>query len=401
MPTSPTAARVLAAATAAQAAVSFVSFGLPAIGPELRAELHLSLPELGALIAAPLLGSGLVLIPAGIVVDRAGARAASLAGTLLGTAGLALAAWASSAGALLAALVLFGVGASVVPVAGAGVLFGVYPPSRRAWALGVRQMAVPLGGTVAAAAMPLLHRAGGVELSLAVAAGMVAGTGVAFSLLPGEGRLPRTVPARQGQPWRALWRAPGMRRLLLVASLYIVVLQAVLSYAVPAVRAAGLSPVVASVTFFVLNVTAMVARIVWGKVADRGQGSRRARTLAEAGLVAAAGALLFAATLHAGAAGVVVAAVVLGFGALGWNGLVYVSAGERARPEFAGRSVAVAATVVFLVSAASTPLLGALAAGVGWDAFFAFTAAVAVAGAVLASSLARAPAPGEGRAEAV
>ena len=46
----------------------------------------------------------------------------------------------------------------------------------------------------------------------------------------------------------------------------------------------------------------------------------------------------------------VAAAVLFGFGALGWNALVYVSAGERAPPELAARSVAVAATVVFLIS---------------------------------------------------
>jgi len=374
-----------------------VSFGLPAIGPELRAELHLSLPGLGAVLAAPIFGSGLALIPAGIVVDRVGARAATLAGTLVATSGLALAASAGRLEILLAALALFGVGASVVPVAGAGALFHAYPPARRGWALGVRQMAVPLGGTVAAVAMPVFHRAGGVELALAVAAGMVAVAGVSFALLPEKGPSPVSRRGRERQPLLAIWRASGMRRLLLVASLYIVVLQAVISYAVPAMREAGLSSLVASATFFALNVTAMVARIVWGKVADREQGSRRARTLAEAGLVAAAGACLFAAALHTGAAGAVVGAVILGFGALGWNGLLYVAAGERAHPELAGRSVAVAATVVFLVSAASTPPLGALAAEVGWDVFWVSTAAVALAGAVLALGLGRVPLPEETR----
>lgn len=378
---------MLAAATAAQAAVSFVGFGLPAIGPELRAELHLSLAELGAVLTAGLFGSGLALIPAGAAVDRFGTRATTLVGTLLAAAGLAAAATAGSVALLLPALVLFGLGAAVVPVAGAGALFQAYPASRRGWALGVRQMAVPLGGTVAAVAMPLLERAGGAALALAVAAGAVAAAGAWFALLPEERGRPR--PRGEGSI-RAIWRAPGMRRLLVVAGFYIVVLQAVLSYTVPAVRAAGLSPLVASVTYFAVNVTAMVARVAWGKVADRQQGSRRARTLVEVGLVAAVGALLFTVALHAGPAAVVAAAVVFGFGALGWNALVYVSAGERADPELAGRSVAVAATVVFLASAASTPPLGALASEVGWDAFWILTGALALAGAAVAAGLPRA-----------
>lgn len=388
MAAAPSPRVVLIAASSAQAAVSFVNFGLPAIGPELRVEFDLSLAELGAVLTAGLFGSGLALIAAGLAVDRFGAPASTLVGALLAAAGLAAAAAAGSMEMLLAALVVFGVGSAVIPIAGTGALFRAYPAASRGWALGVRQMAVPLGGTVAAFAMPLLEGAGGVKLALAVGAGLVAATGVAFAALPEErGRRQRR---RARRAFRSIWQAPGMQRLLVVAGFYIVVLQAVLSYTVPAVRAAGLSSLLASATYLAVNVTAMAARIVWGKVADREQGSRRVRTLVEVGLVAAAGALLFTVARHAGGAAVVVAAVVFGFGALGWNALVYVSAGERADPELAGSSVAVAATVVFLVSAASTPLLGALAAHVGWDVFWVSTAALALVGALVAASLPRA-----------
>jgi MFS family permease len=123
-----------------------------------------------------------------------------------------------------------------------------------------------------------------------------------------------------------------MQRLFVVAACYIVVLQAVLSFTVPAAHAAGLTAFAAGCTYFALNVTAMVSRVAWGHVADRDRGTRRTRTLGAAGAVAAAGALLFALALHGGAAVVVAAAVLFGFGALGWNALVYVSAGERAAP---------------------------------------------------------------------
>lgn len=103
--------------------------------------------------------------------------------------------------------------------------------------------------------------------------------------------------------------------------------------------------------------------------------------------MAAVGALLFTLALHVGTAAVVLAAILFGFGALGWNALVYVSAGERAAPELAARSVAVAATVVFLISAISTPLLGALAAHAGWDVFWLVTGLLAAAGAIVAATL--------------
>jgi MFS family permease len=180
-----------------------------------------------------------------------------------------------------------------------------------------------------------------------------------------------------------------MRRLLVVGCLYVVVLQALISYLVPAVRAAGFSSLVASAAFLAVNVAAMVSRIVWGHVADRASGGRRVRTLVETGAVAAAGALLFAGALHLGVAAVLAAALAFGFGALGWNAVLYVMAGERAPVELAGRSFAVAATVVFVVSGLCTPPLGALADHAGWNVFWLVTAILAGAGALVAARLPR------------
>jgi MFS family permease len=377
---------LLVVASTAQAAVSFVSFGLPAIGPQLRHHFGLSLPALGAVLTAYLLGSGVALIAAGIAVDRFGSRIAMLAGTALGTAGLAASALAGTGWQLFVGLFVAGLGGAVVPVAGAASLFRAYPARRRAWALGVRQMAVPLGGTLSAAALPGLDAAGGVRLALLVGAALVCLTGIAFAIeLGGESR-----PAgRSARAFRAILRAEGMQRLLLVACCYVLVLQALISYAVPSARAAGFSAFWASAAYVAINVAAMVSRIAWGRIADRAAGGRRARTLVETGIVAMAGALLFAAALHAGPAELLVAALVFGFGALGWNAILYVMAGERAPVELAGRSFAVAATVVFVVAGVCTPPLGALAAHAGWNAFWVATGALAGVGTLLAAGLPR------------
>jgi MFS family permease len=373
---------VLTTATAAQVTVSFVNFGLPAIGPQLRDEFGLGLAGLGMVLTAGFLGSGLSLVGAGIAVDRLGSRTSMAAGTALATAALAAAALADTAVALALALVLFGVGSSVVTIAGVGALFRAYPAERRAWALGVRQMAVPLGGLIGAVLVPALEALGGVPTVLGAAAVAVGLSGAAFAVAADSVR-----GGRQARGFRTILSAPGMQRLLVVAALYILVLNGALVYAVPAARDAELSAFAAGATFFAMQASAGVARVVWGRIADRGTGGRRARTLAEAGLVAALGSLLFAVALHRGVAAALVAAVILGFGALGWNALVYVSAGERAPPELAGRSVAVAATVIFGLSAVSTPPLGALADHAGWDAFWLTTAAVALVGSAVAARL--------------
>lgn len=376
---------VLTAATGAQAAVSLVAFGLGSIGPQLREEHGVGLTVLGAMLTVNLLGSGLFVIPAGVAVDRYGARPATLLGTVLGVAGLAGAAFAPSAWLLIAFLFLSGVGSSIVPIAGMGAIFRAYGAARRAWALGVRQMGVPLGGVTSAVALPLLAHAGGVRLALLVAAGMLGVLGAAFALVAGEPPEPGAV--RQRIAVLRILLLPGMGRLLAVAACYIVVLQAVLAYAVPSARDAGLSVLAAGAVFFALQVGAGVARIAWGRIADSGGGGRRTRTLAEAGWVGAAGALLFALGLHAGVAAAIPAAIVLAFGALGWNALVYVIAGERVPLARAAQAVSVAATVIFVLSAVATPPLGALAGLVGWDAFWAICAGVCLSGALVARTL--------------
>ncbi|HEU4448581.1 MAG TPA: MFS transporter [Gaiellaceae bacterium] len=375
---------VLAAAASAQASVSVVAFGLPAVGPDLREAYGLSLTMLGAALAATILGSGTFLLAAGLVVDRYGARRSMLAGTAIGAGGLAAAGFAPGQEALVGLLFLSGSGSAVVPIAGTRALFDRYEAARRGWALGVRQMAVPVGGTLAALLLPVLVAVGGIRLALVASAALVAGAGLAFAWVADAGA---RGGGRAAFALSTLWRTPGMRRLLVVAALYIVVLQAVVAYTVPAARAAGFSPLVAGAAFVLVNVVAGVARVVWGQRADRGGGRRRVRTLVEAGAVAALGAVAFAFALDAGSAVLLAAAAFLAFGALGWNALVYVTAGERVPRELAGQSVALAATVVFVVAALCTPPLGALAEHAGWDAFWLTAAALAAAGAALAATL--------------
>lgn len=375
---------VLVGATAAQVGVSFVAFGLPAIGPEIRSAFDLSLPQLGAVLAASLFGSSLALLLAGVAVDRFGSRATMLVGTALGSGGLVAASLVSSKWVLIAALMASGIGSAAVPVAGTGALFRVYPAVRRGWALGIRQMAVPLGGTAAAVSMPLLDDLGGVRLPLRIAAAAVAATGIAFTLVSSNERMPHQ-PA-----WRAfgaILAVPGMVRLLAAAALYSVVLQALLTYAVPSIRDASFSRLSASAAFFAINVTAMAARLSWGRIADLSGGTRRARTLAEIGLVAASGSVAFVIALHTVAPLVIGACIVFAFGAMGWNAVVYVSAGERATPELAGRSVSLALTVVFVAAAVSTPLLGLIADRTGWSTFWLMTALLALVASLTARTL--------------
>ena len=375
---------MLVGASAAQAAVSFIVLGLPAIGPQLRDRFGLSLAALGALLATMQFGSGIALIVAGRAVDRFGSRAATRVGTALAATGLTIAAIAPSTELLFVGLLLAGLGASIVPISGGGAIFRSYPPQRRAWALGVRQMAVPVGGLVAAATVPGLEALGGPSLVLIIGAVAVALVGAAFSAVSDEVRVQHDSSVRIV---RGIWHGPGLGRLFVVIITYLFVLQTVLVYTVPAMHAAGFSSVQAGVAYFAVNVAAIVSRVVWGRVADRDGGTRRKRTLVESGLMASLGALAFGLALHGGMALALVAVVFFAFAALGWNAVVYALAGEWTTPELAGRAFAVTATVVFVGSALVSPLVGAIAETAGWDALWIIAGGVGLTGAIAARTL--------------
>ena len=68
---------------------------------------------------------------------------------------------------MFVALLISGVGAAAVPVAGMTAILIHFPPDRRGRILGLRQMAVPVGGFVAAGLLPILYHLGGLELAFA------------------------------------------------------------------------------------------------------------------------------------------------------------------------------------------------------------------------------------------
>jgi MFS family permease len=376
---SPRARTTLIIAVVAQAAVSIVQFGLPAIGMDIREEFGLGPAGFGAVFAAVGLGSAVALIPTGMLVDRFGARPVLLAGAGVNLAAYMAASLAGNAVLFSAAIFVAGIGSAAVPVAGMSSLLREFPPERRGMALGWRQLAVPMGGTIGAAALPLLAGVGGVRLALSVTAVVTASTAAVFARLSSGG----TGETRSLRLDGAL-TAPGMRPLLVVGLCYVYALGAALTYIVPAARADGLGRAEAGALFVVLNLSAAASRLVWGRIADRESGTRRVRTLIDIGSLAAAAGLLMPAALHLGAPAALLVTVALAFGCFGWNGVLYVTAGELVGPERAGRAVGVASTMVFGAGSLASPISGLVAEHAGYDAMWVSAAAVSAAGAVFA-----------------
>ena len=369
-------------AIASQAAYSLISFGLPAIALEVRGRLDLGVAGFGAVFAAVSLGSAIALIPAGMLVDRLGARWVLVVGGIIDGLGILAASVMTSPVAFAAALLVAGIGGAAVPVAGMSSLMRAFAPEQRGVVMGWRQMAVPLGGTIGAVALPLLADAGGVRLALVVCAIATATTSIAFGLLTGHAPAGGGVAARGGL--RDLVRVPGIRPALSVAMLYIIGLSAVLTYYIPAAQAAGLTRSQAAIGFTLVNVVAGISRPLWGRLADRDGGTRRTRTLRDTGIVGAIAAAFILPALTAGFAPGLVVTTVLAFGVFGFNGILYVTVGELAGPARSGVAIGLASTIVFGAGALVTPVVGLAVEQLGYAALWAIAGIGSAAGAAVA-----------------
>jgi MFS family permease len=187
-------------------------------------------------------------------------------------------------------------------------------------------------------------------------------------------------------PVRASFSVP-LRWVMLTGALYVTALGGVLTFTVSAAHAAGLTETQAAIVFAALNLGAASARVVWGFVADREGGTRRVATLSTLGVLGVLTLIPFPFALHAGVVPAVIAAVALAFGTLGFNGVVYVIAGEVAGRS-AGVAVGAASTVVFLTAAVTPPVIGLIAEQASFGVMFGVLALFCAAGSVTARRIA-------------
>jgi MFS family permease len=371
------ATRLLVLALACQASISIVQWGLGVIAPDLQSRYGLSAASLGALVNATALGNAVALMAAGVIVDRSGPRKPLLyAGSACGGL-LVLGALLTNPVGLGVALFASGVAGALVAVGATVSVFHGFPPERRGFALGMRQMSVALGGLLAALLLPLAVHVGGVRLALGLSGVLTAVTAIVFALETPRGPLVAPSAARRVVAPFAVMREPGMGTLLLVALCYIIALDAVLTFAVPALRHGGATRGEGSLLFAFISLSAMAARIGWGRLADSGGGRRRVATLRDVGILGCAAGLATWLLWPEGTTVRIVALVVLSLGALGFNGILYLIAGEMAGAARAGQAVALMSTALFGGGALAAVPLGALADAEGYRSLWLAAAAAA------------------------
>ena len=372
--------------TGAVGAGSFAALrmGLPALGPAIRSEYGLTLGQVGLAFAAVAVGGMLTLVAWGALTDRIGERpvmATGLAGCAVALVGAAL---APTYPALLAALFAAGtLGCSATGASGRAVM-GWFARSERGFALGIRQMALPLGGALASLTLPWLVDLDGLDAAFVALAGLSFTAAVASALLmrdpppaPSLGpALPAPPPTRDAR----LWRLGAGGALLVCAQASMLGFIVLFLHDARDVSAAAAAAALAAVQLIGAGM-----RIVAGRRSDREglriapmrrMAARNAAFLAAlAALATGPGAVLYPLLIFASVA------------TMTWNGLAFTAAAEISGRARAGTAMSLQNTIISVGGALAPPAFGVLVEATSWTASFGLLAVAPLAAFLILAPL--------------
>jgi sugar phosphate permease len=347
------------------------------LAPALRERYDLSLSEVGIALSSIWIGPIVTLLPWGLLADRIGERIVLATGLTLCGVLVVAAGWAGSFVGLVSLLVFAGgMGASVNAASGRAVM-NWFSSDQRGFALGVRQTAIPVGGAIAALALPAVNGAGGLKAAFAFLGGLcLASAAVAAVFLREAAR-----PAPELEPKDVEWTLRDSRLWILStgSGLYLFAQISLTAFLVLFLHDEhGLSQGAAAGALAALQVGAVVTRIGAGRISDAMRA--RIRPLRWIGLASFAGVLLTALLADARVAVIVPVMVVAGAISMAWNGLSVTAAAELAGLSRSGAAIGFQQTTLAVIGVLVPAGFAYVVDAVSWEAGFALASLGPVAG---------------------
>ncbi|MCW2779951.1 MAG: major facilitator superfamily 1 [Marmoricola sp.] len=361
---------MLAVSVVGQAASAVMINGPAFLIPTLHHQLGLSLAEAGLVAAASTIGVMVSLIAWGYVADRFGERFAMVSG-LTGTAAAGvLATQVTSTVALAVALFLAGCFAASTSSASGRVVVGWFPANRRGLAMGIRQMAQPVGVGIAAITIAVVASKHGISAALWIPTAAAAVAALACLLIVIDP--PRSNPTNGSTP-NPYKRSDFLLRVHGVSVLLVVPQFAVWTFGlVWLVDDRGWGAGAAGALIAASQFLGAFGRIAVGHLSDLV--SSRMRPLRWVAIAAALTMGLLALTTELDLAVAVFLLVVATTVTVADNGLAFTSVAERAGPSWSGRALGVQNTAQYLAASAVAPIVGAAISSWGYAVAFGLAA---------------------------
>ena len=313
------------------------------------------------------------LLPWGLVADRVDERWVIATGLTGASALLVVASTTEGFAAVTVTLVGVGaLGASVNAASGRAIM-AWFPSTELGLALGIRQTAIPIGGAVGAAVLPVLGSTGGTHAAFVFlgAACLTGALVAAVFIRGGVGGEPEVGDVTEPLHDRFMWLLGTGTGMFLLAQIGITGFVVLFLH-----EYRGLSKEAAGAVLAGIYVLAVAARIGSGTISDR-LGSRLG-PLRAIGVALALFTASVAAAVDAPLALLVPLFVVAGVLSMSWNGLAYAAAAEAAGSARTGAALGFQQTLLGVVVAGAPPAVAAVAAHSWRIAFFLAAAGPAV-----------------------
>lgn len=373
--------RMLAIGMTAQCASCVFLYGLAYLVPVLRDREDMSLTAAGTVVTCPTIGLMLTLVLWGAAADRFGERVVMATGLLLASGAIGAAMAGDGVVWMAVWLAVAGGTSAAVNAASGRVVLGWFAAEQRGVAMGVRQMAQPLGMVLAALVLPPVGTAYGVRTALLfpLVFCALAGLAIAFFVIDP----PRPAPhADGGKPVSPYREGPLLVRIHVASALLVAPQFAVVAFAADyLVQEHGWSATEAGRLLAVVQTVGALSRLAVGAWSDR-VGSRLApmRTLS---LTNAAAMTLLAVAALWDSWPAVLALLIASVATVCWNGVAFTAVAEAAGSAWAGRALGIHNMGQNLVGAASPPLGALVISGPGYAALYGLCAAIPAAAAAL------------------
>ena len=366
---------ILALGTGAQAAYSAVFLGIPVLAPTLAAEYDLTLPEVGLVIAAVNVGSVGTLLPWGLLADRIGERWVLATGLTGASVALVVAGFAPSFGVFVAGVTAAGALGAAVNAASGRAVMSWFEERQRGFALGIRQTAVPVGGTIAALALPPVAAEWGLR------GGLIALGGGCFAAaaagLIGLREAP-SVDGELGDVTHPL-KDPRIWRLAIGSGLILGAQICILGFLVLFLHGErGLSTAEAGAVLAITQIFGAALRIAAGRWSDHVHA--RMRPLRQLATTLAVSLAVTALLLDAPLVLLLPAFVVAGALSLSWNGLAFTATAELAGRARSGAALGFQQTALSVASTGAAPLFALVVDASSWTVGFGLAALFPLAG---------------------
>ena len=377
---------IIVATSATQAIMSFAAMTLASIAPKVSGAIGVDVSWIGYQVALTF-GSGiLTALVAGRVIGRYGACRSSQIGLAFTTLGCLLTATGHLA-AIVTASIVIGLAYGFSNPSASHLINRFSESANRNLLFSVKQAGVPLGGVLAGLVAPQLAEALGwraVPLFVAAATVLLAAALQIRRNVWDDDRVKfsgaRFAPF---EPLVRIWNHPSIRWLTIGGALYVMVMLNVTGFLVTIlVEEYGFSLIAAGTVLSLVQATAVVARLVWGWVADRCADGL--------GVLFWIGVLMsVAATVMSlgGAAlpgwSMVALFLLFGVSAMGWVGVFYGSLANLSPSGTVGLITGGALSVFYLGIIVGPSVIAAVYSVLGsYTASFSLVALIAIAGTV-------------------